>query len=149
MFLSTVVPSIKLNINQKNYDPYQFTVPYNFNLGRTISLEITPAVGAVALNNWLTTGFLRASNGTGIGNRLIIVIPPDVTTLTSNMDVFVEVTISGVTNAWLYNINIICDTVKNTITFQPVSFTNTAGNNPQYRDEHLTLPVLITVSTNL
>lgn len=151
MFVSTVIPSTMLNIDEQNYLPYQFTIPYNFVRGRNISVNVNPAV---ASNHGVS--YLTNSEGwpglagwpTTNKNRFIISVPDNVTEYTANVDIYNSYFLSQKYGFWKYNVNITCNITNNTITFAPVQTTVLYdGGYPLWRDNAKTMATLITIAT--
>lgn len=155
MFLSTVIPSFRFNVNNNlGATPYNFSLPYNFSRGKNIILSITPSNIGSASNNTadynkgfydcLTLG-LDATNK--ITNAYYIQIPENVTTYTKSISfsMYYYLNTTSDRTRYTYTISVLFDITNNIITFTPTGISPT--NNTV--DRSITSPVLLTISTIL
>lgn len=150
MFLSTVIPSTKLNVNKNlNTSPYNFSVPYNFVRGRNLVLTIMPMfTQSGSTGSYRMTGsVLPSTSGTWQGtNSLHIVIPDNVTEYTVTHEFMRHIHFSAA--AYLgYTLQIEFNLTTQTITFTPVSYRSSSSNVTI--DEECVAPVLLTIATIL
>ena len=148
MFLSTVVPSTRLNVNtNKGVTPYNFSLPYNFVRGRHLVVSINPenttysSWGYSGLRNGILTGD-TASEGQNIQH---IIIPDSVTEYTTTMDIVGSFKLSGNPQDVVYKIELKFDLVQQIITITPLQYTGTTVTH----DKAWTAATLIVISTVL
>lgn len=151
MFLSTVVPATRLNVNSnKNISPYNFSVPYNFVRGRKLILTLHPLMlqeGHSNTNSGLCNDMYPMSQAaTTNPNTYQIIIPDDVTTYNTTVKVSLWY-IQGPSHfEAVYTVDVTFDITSSIITFTPTAYT---GRTDIHLDGNMTSAVLLVISTIL